>query len=93
MPVIPVVKRLLRHSLTSPPPARNSALTTHALCHTAGIPIFPGGSAVAEWLESNLMDVVSKNWAGRAPEADITEAYLQADSKLLVAKGFMGMGE
>lgn len=39
------------------------------------------------------MGVVSKNWSGTAPEADITEAYLQADSKLLVAKGFMGMGE
>lgn len=39
------------------------------------------------------MGVVSSNWSGRSPEADITEAYLQADSKLLVAKGFMGMGE
>lgn len=39
------------------------------------------------------MGVVAKNWSGRAPEADITEAYVQADSKLLVAKGFMGMGE
>jgi hypothetical protein len=52
-----------------------------------------GGSAVAEWLQSNLMGVVSSKWSGKAPEADITEAYLQADSQLLVAKGFMGMGE
>lgn len=51
-----------------------------------------GGAAVAEWLQSNLQSVVNSNWSGSSPEADITEAYLQADSKLLVAKGFMGMG-
>jgi len=36
---------------------------------------------------------LSREWSGTSPEADVTEAYLQADSKLLVAKGFMGMGE
>jgi hypothetical protein len=36
---------------------------------------------------------VSKAWGASGPEGDITEAYLQADAQLLVAKGFMGMGE
>lgn len=59
----------------------------------AGVYDGHGGSAVAEWLQSNLSGVISPQWGGSSPEADITEAYLQADSKLLVAKGFMGMGE
>lgn len=52
-----------------------------------------GGSAVAEWLESNLLDVISNNWeADRAPYA-ITDAFLEADKQLLKSSGFLGLGE
>eukprot|EP00878_Enallax_costatus_P003009 GHUV01003207.1.p1 GENE.GHUV01003207.1~~GHUV01003207.1.p1 ORF type:complete len:401 (+),score=115.71 GHUV01003207.1:173-1204(+) len=53
-----------------------------------------GGTAAAEWLSSNLFSEVAKHWrGGAAPEASLTEAYLQADKQLLVSKGFMGLGE
>jgi len=61
----------------------------------AGVYDGHGGSATAEWLKDKLHEVVQKHWRGGvAPEEAITEAFLQADKKLLSPKsGFMGLGE
>jgi protein phosphatase 1K len=60
----------------------------------AGVYDGHGGAAAAEWLTSNLFSEVAKQWqGGAAPEAALTEAYLQSDKQLLVSKGFMGLGE
>ncbi|KAI8477473.1 MAG: phosphatase 2C-like domain-containing protein [Monoraphidium minutum] len=53
-----------------------------------------GGSAVAEWLEANLLSIVTAKWDGARPEAAVADAYREADKQLLsVRQGFMGMGE
>lgn len=62
-------------------------------CAFAGVYDGHGGAAVAEWLTANLQRVVQQHWGQGSPEADITEAYLEADKQLLVSTGFMGMGE
>ncbi|KAI7841657.1 hypothetical protein COHA_004677 [Chlorella ohadii] len=52
-----------------------------------------GGSATAEWLQTNLLKYVEKYWDGEnAPEKTVSEAFIQADAKILSPKGgFMGM--
>ncbi|KAK9828457.1 hypothetical protein WJX72_000107 [[Myrmecia] bisecta] len=55
-----------------------------------------GGSNTAEWLEQNFASYVENYWRdGQQPEAAITDAFLQADTKLLQPKGgfFGAMGE
>lgn len=61
----------------------------------AGVYDGHGGSAVSEWLKEKLFDEVAKSWKnGAFVKEATTEAYLQADKKLLTPKGgFMGMGE
>eukprot|EP00879_Flechtneria_rotunda_P002088 GHRR01002268.1.p1 GENE.GHRR01002268.1~~GHRR01002268.1.p1 ORF type:complete len:343 (+),score=133.07 GHRR01002268.1:96-1124(+) len=60
----------------------------------AGVYDGHGGAACAEWLTNNLFSVVAEHWqGGNAPEAAVTDAYIQADKQLLVSKGFMGLGE
>eukprot|EP00891_Asterochloris_glomerata_P008745 jgi/Astpho2/8745/fgenesh1_pm.00128_%23_11_t len=55
-----------------------------------------GGVPTSDWLESNFSDFVDQHWDGpqRAVQS-ITEAFMQADKKLLAPKrGFLGgMGE
>ncbi|KAL4437229.1 hypothetical protein ABPG75_004368 [Micractinium tetrahymenae] len=52
-----------------------------------------GGNATSEWLVANLLSYVENNWEGSsAPEKAISEAFIQADKKILSPKGgFMGM--
>eukprot|EP00884_Botryococcus_braunii_P018207 jgi/Botrbrau1/506/Bobra.110_2s0136.1 len=53
-----------------------------------------GGYATAEWLEQKLSSYLDKNWkGGESPEEAVTEAFLQADRKLMAPTGFAGMGE
>lgn len=52
-----------------------------------------GGNATSEWLAANLLNYVEKYWEGNsAPERAVSEAFIQADKKILAPKGgFMGM--
>lgn len=61
----------------------------------AGVYDGHGGHAVADWLRRELFNYVEQQWVvGYNPEQCITDAYLQADKKLLSPRsGFMGLGE